>query len=150
MDIYKYLKNDHKKVSQLMEDLLNSNKEEERMILFDKIKYELLLHAKTEQDSFYKELEHKKTAEEKVEDAEEEHKEIEKYLNKLSKLDFNSEKWIEQFGEFKHNVSHHVKEEESKLFEKAKEVLSNEKAKELAELMDELKKMPEYQKKANL
>lgn len=149
MNIYNYLKKDHKKVAGLMEDLLKTDSENERLSLFEEIKHELLLHAKTEQDSFYKELEHKKPVEERIEEAEEEHKEIEKYLKKLSGLEFNSEEWIEQFGEFRHSVTHHVKEEEEGIFEKAKKILSDKRAVELAVEMEELKQMPKYQKKAD-
>lgn len=150
MNIYDYLKKDHKKVSGLMEQLLLTKNKNERLSLFEEIKHELLLHAKTEQDTFYKELENKKPAKERIEEAEDEHKEIEKYLKKLSGLEFNSEEWIEQFGEFKHNVTHHVKEEEEGIFEKAKKVLSDKRAEELADEMKELKELPKYQKKAEI
>jgi hemerythrin superfamily protein len=131
-----------------MEDLLQADDIGEREKLFTEIKHELLLHAKTEQDSFYKVLEDKKPTEERVEEAEEEHKEIEKYIKKLAKLEFNSEEWIEQFGEFKHSVTHHVKEEEGALFEKAHKVLSDKEAVEIMETMQEMKLMPKYQAKA--
>lgn len=90
MNIYNYLKKDHKKVKQLMEDLLASKSEKERAALFEEIKYELLLHAKTEEDTFYKALEDKEPTQERIEEGEEEHKEIEDYLKKLSKIKFNS------------------------------------------------------------
>lgn len=150
MDIYSYLKKDHKKVKNLMEELLLSHNLDERMALFENIKHELLLHAKTEQDTFYKALEGKKTAEENLEEAEDEHKEIEKYLKKLSALEFNSEEWIEQFGEFKHSVTHHVKEEEEMIFDKAKKILSDSKAENLAVEMEKLKHQEKYQKKAEI
>ncbi len=150
MDIYSYLKKDHKKVAKLMDDLLATDSQKERMVIFDQIKHELLLHAKTEQDTFYKALEDKKPTKERIEEGEEEHQEIEKYLKKLSNLKFNSEEWIEQFGEFKHSVTHHVHEEEDLIFKKAKKVLSDKKAEELAVEMDELKSQPKYQKKAEI
>jgi hemerythrin superfamily protein len=148
MDIYNYLKRDHKIVATLMDELLETKKVDERHKLFEQIKHELLLHAKTEQDTFYKALEDRKPIGENIDEAEEEHKEIEKYLKKLSKLEFNSPEWIEQFGEFKHSVTHHVHEEEDIIFEKAKKILSNKKAEELAVEMDKLKDSAKYQKKA--
>lgn len=148
MDIYTYLKKDHRKVSKLMEDLLATKDQKVREGLFEEIKHELLLHAKTEQDTFYKALENRKATEERIEAAEDEHKEIEKYLKKLANLEFGSEEWIEQFGEFKHSVSHHVEEEEDLIFPKAKKVLSEKQAKELAVEMDELKNTKKYQNKA--
>lgn len=46
---------------------------------------------------------------------------------------------MEQLGEFRYAVLHHVKEEEGEIFDKAKKILSEEKAEELAEEMEELK-----------
>ncbi len=148
MNIYSYLKKDHKKVAGLKEALIATKDNNERMKLFEEIKHELLLHAKTEQDTFYKALEDRKATGEWIEEAEDEHKEIEKYLKKLAAIEFGSEEWIEQFGEFKHSVSHHVEEEEKIIFEKAKKILSDKKAEELATEMDDLKHTPKYQKKA--
>ena len=148
MNIYMYLKKDHKKVNQLMEELLQAESVEEKKGLFEEIKYELLLHAKTEQDSFYKELEDRKPTAERIEEAKEEHKEIEKYLKKLSSLEIDTPEWIEQFGEFKHSVTHHVHEEEDLIFQKAKKILSDKRAEELAEEMEALKQLPKYQTKA--
>ena len=67
MDIYNYLKKDHKEVNKLMEDVLDAPDNKKRLELFDKLKHDLLLHAKTEQDTFYKELEDKKPAKERIE-----------------------------------------------------------------------------------
>ena len=139
MNIYNYLKKDHRKVSKMMEDLLDTQDGAKRMEIFEEIKTELLLHAKTEQATFYKALENRKPTEEWIEEAQGEHKEVEAYLKKLSSLPFNSEKWIEQFGEFKHAVSHHVEEEEDVIFPKAKKILSDKRANEIAEEMEELK-----------
>ncbi len=148
MNIYNYLKKDHKKVKELMEELLSSHDIEKRQQLFEEIKHELLLHAKTEQDTFYKALEDKKPAKENIEEAEDEHKEIEKYIKELSKLEFNSEEWIEKFGEFKHSVTHHVHEEEDMIFAKAKKILSDKKAEDLAVEMENLKHTAKYEQKA--
>ncbi len=139
MDIYNYLKKDHRKVSDLMEQLLAARSADRREKIFEDIKYELTLHAETEQATFYAALENEKETSEKIEHAEEEHGEIKQYLAKLSKMSPESEKWIEVFGEFKHAVEHHVQEEEGDIFEKAKQVLSDSQAEKLAVKMDELK-----------
>lgn len=148
MDIYTYLKKDHKKVAKLMDELLETKSTAERKKLFEEIKHELVLHAKTEEATFYKAIKNHKLAEEWVDEAEDEHEDIEKYMKKLSSLKFGSEEWIEQFGEFKHCVSHHVEEEEGHIFEKAKKILSKQRATGLAVEMDELKQSAKYQKQA--
>lgn len=143
MDIYTYLKTDHQKVADMMEKLIAVKDSSKREQLFEMIKQELTLHADTEEITFYKAIEEatrSKHVHEKMEHADEEHDEIRKYLKKLSSLPLSSEKWMEQFGEFKHAVTHHVEEEEGEIFEKAKKYLSPQQAKELAVEMDNLKK----------
>ncbi len=143
MDIYNYLKKDHRLVADLMEQLLADKNPANRQKLFAQIKQELALHADTEEATFYKAVENatrSKQVEEKMEHADEEHDEIREYLAKLESLDIASEEWMEQFGEFKHAVEHHVEEEEGEIFEKAKKYLSDKQAKDLAAEMDALKK----------
>jgi hemerythrin-like domain-containing protein len=143
MDIYKYLKKDHDKVADLMEQVIATKDLGERQALFETIKLELSLHADTEEKTFYKAIDdatRSKAVEEKVEHANEEHDEIREYLGKLTEAPLTEELWIETFGEFKHSVAHHVEEEEGDIFEKAKKYLSHEEAVQLAKDMDALKK----------
>ena len=143
MDIYNYLKKDHQLVADLMEKLLAAKDTAQRETLFAQIKQELTLHADTEEVTFYKAIQEatrSQNVQEKIEHADEEHKEIREYLEKLSSTHVDSEEWMEQFGEFKHSVSHHVEEEEGDIFEKAQKYLSKEQAVQLAKDMDALKK----------
>lgn len=142
MDIYTYLKKDHKLVADLMEKVIASKDASKREALFAQIKEELTLHADTEEATFYTAVDkatRSQNVHEKMEHADEEHDEIRDYIEKLSTLSAEDEKWIEQFGEFKHAVTHHVEEEEGDIFEKAKKYLSKEEATRLAKEMDELK-----------
>ena len=142
MDIYNYLKKDHRLVADLMESVVATPDAKKRSSLFAQIKQELTLHADTEEATFYKAIEdatRSQNVQEKMEHADKEHKEIREYLKKLSATPVASEKWIEQFGEFKHSVTHHVEEEEDDIFEKAKKYLSKEEAVQLAKDMEALK-----------
>lgn len=142
MDIYNYLKKDHQKVADLMEQVIESKDPAERQSLFETIKMELTLHADSEEQTFYKAIEdatRSKAVEEKVEHANEEHDEIREYLEKLSTTPIADELWLETFGEFKHSVTHHVEEEEGEIFEKAKKYITSQEAKDLAKEMDALK-----------
>lgn len=138
-DIYSYLKKDHRQVSDLMDKLLAARSVSRRKTLFNQICTELSLHAETEEATFYRALERKSTVKEKMKHAHEEHDEIREYIDKLSVITMESEKWIETFGEFKHAVEHHVKEEEEDIFKKARAVLSHPEAVQLAKDMDTLK-----------
>ncbi|MBN8530631.1 MAG: hemerythrin domain-containing protein [Alphaproteobacteria bacterium] len=148
MDIYAYLKRDHRKVSELMEKLVSSRSVRVREELFEEIRRELLLHAETEQKTFYAALKKNPEAGERIKHAKEEHEEIKDYLSRLARIDIQSEKWMEQFGEFKHSVTHHVEEEEGEIFAKAKKFLSPEDAVQLAADMDSLKQAMEAKQAA--
>ncbi|WP_140985348.1 hemerythrin domain-containing protein [Asticcacaulis tiandongensis] len=143
MDIYSYLKKDHKKVADLMDQVIATSDSGQRQKLFEQIKLELTLHAETEEQTFYKTIlkeTRSKAVEEKMDHADHEHDEIDQYLQTLSTLPVDTDKWHFTFGEFKQAVTHHVHEEENEIFEKAKQYLSPEQAKSLAKEMDSLKK----------
>jgi len=143
MDIYAYLKKDHRKVADLMEQVVASENPSERQQLFQQIKMELTLHADTEEKTFYAAIEKATKAQlpqHEMEHAHGEHDEIREYLEKLSSTPAEDESWIELFGEFKHCVTHHVEEEEQDVFEQAKKYLKADQAKQLAKDMDALKK----------
>lgn len=151
MDIYNYLHKDHEAVAALIEKVIATENTSKREALFKEIKQELTLHADSEEKTFYKAIEdatRSENVEEKMEHAHHEHDEIRELLKTLSKMPVTEEGWMEQFGEFKHAVTHHVEEEEEDLFKKARKYLSKEQAQELAKEMDTLKKHLKFQPKA--
>lgn len=140
MNIYNCLKKDHRVVADLFEEILSTKSTKKREALFQEVTNELLIHAESENATFYEALKEHEETSEIIEHAEKEHEEVKEYIEKLSGISLESEKWLEQFGEFKHSVTHHVDEEEGDIFEKAKKVLSPEQANQLAIDMEELKK----------
>lgn len=138
MNIYNILKKDHQKVSNIFDQILSTKSMSKREVLFKEVKIELLLHSKTEEATFDSALKGHEETKEIFHHAKNEHKEIEEYLEKLSKASLDREEWIELFGEFKHSILHHVKEED--IFKKAKKILTAEQEKHLAIEMDEMKK----------
>lgn len=141
MDIYGYLKRDHRRVGDLMGQMLVLRSPENRHDLFREIKHELLLHAETEDATFYAALANRKATQERIEEARSEHDEIKEYLARLSTVPIESRQWLELFGEFRHAVMHHVREEEEIIFEKAEKILSHAQAVQLARDMVALKQL---------
>lgn len=127
-------------MSDLFDKIISTKSMSKRKELFEEVKKELFVHSETENATFYDALKEFEETKEIIEHAEEEHQEVEEYLKRLSRLSIESEKWMEQFGELKHSVTHHIKEEEEDIFEKAKKVLNKEQEKQLALDMDEMKK----------
>lgn len=141
MDIYNYLKKDHRLVADLMEQVCETMDQKKREQLYMQIREELTIHADTEEKTFYAAIEEKggKQLQEKEEHAEEEHDEIRKFISQIDAAKSKDE-WLIAFGELKHAVEHHVEEEEGEIFEKARKVISDAQAVKLAEEMDALKK----------
>jgi hemerythrin superfamily protein len=140
MDIYKYLKKDHQKVSQLFKQIIQEEDANKREVLFLEVKKELELHADPEDKTFYKALKKNSKGKKDAEHGEKEHTEIKDALKKLSKISpTETVKWLVQFGELKQIVEHHVEDEEGKMFKDGKKIISAKRAKELAEEMEALK-----------
>lgn len=139
MDIYKYLKLDHAHVAHLFKQLKHADCNTRKRQIVSFIAQELIAHAESEQETFYKTLEaHLKNSEE-VKHGEKEHKEIEKQIHKIFHEKSPSETWNNDVKRLQEIVDHHVKEEESKIFKVARQVLSKEDAYYIKEKMHYLK-----------
>ena len=143
MDIYSYIQRDHRKVAELMDDLLAINLSAVQLNIFDRINTELTLHAIAEEKTFYAALEEasqKANVEDRVVHAKADHDEIRGLLMFLTEEAIAGPMWMEKFGELKHAVEHHVKEEEGEIFGKARKLLTQAQADQLARDMDRVKR----------
>jgi len=131
VDAIKLLKEDHKKVKALFEEVegLGDRASTQRKNLFQKIDEELTLHSKIEETLFYPEF--KKRAEnsderEEVLEAYEEHGVVKVMIGELEDLDPKDETYKPKLNVLKELVMHHVKEEEGELFKMARELFEPE------------------------
>ncbi len=139
MDIYAYIKRDHLKVADLMQQLLDIRLAAFHRRLFDQIKSELTLHTEAEEKTFYRAIAaatHEQATEEEMSHAFHDHAEIRDLLQELTDLSENDEMWMVKFGELKHAVEHHVQDEEVNVWKKARMVLSADQERTLARDMD--------------
>lgn len=125
MDAFDLLKNDHKKVSQLFEQIESASGQAKKK-LFSQVKSELDLHAHIEESFLYPALENTKEAREITLEAYEEHKVVKDLLAELASGGTPDDEWDAKFKVLKENVEHHVEEEEGELFDKAEDALSDE------------------------
>jgi hypothetical protein len=139
MDIYEYLKADHAKVSDLFKLFDKTKVPEVKIEIVDMIIQELSLHAHTEQDTFYKALEQYPESKDAALHGVKEHAEIDAMIDKILPIDEPTKEWENDVLELKKLVEHHVKEEEGKIFDKAKKVLSKEQTYIIKEQMHYLK-----------
>src|SRR5918995_1682522 len=125
MNAFQLLKNDHKIVSGLF-DQIESSSGQAKAQLFTRLKSELDVHALVEEKIFYPALENKKESREITLEAYEEHKVVKDLLAELANGSSADEEWDAKLKVLRENVDHHVEEEEGELFEKANDVLSDE------------------------
>lgn len=133
-DIYTKLSSDHREVENMMNRLADTGAADPslRVQLFPTLMKELLLHSKAEEATFYQALRQNDKARDKVQHAKKEHDEVEALLKELDRMDKATADWGHKFLKLQSSVAHHVREEEGEIYRKAREVLSEPQARELA------------------
>jgi hemerythrin superfamily protein len=133
MDAFELLKNDHKKVSTLFQEI-EAASDQAKKGFFNQLKSELDLHAHVEETIFYPVLEQAPESRDITLEAYEEHKVVKELLAELAAGEPNDE-WNAKLTVLRENVEHHVEEEEGELFDKAEDVLTQDQIEELGDRM---------------
>lgn len=133
MNPYELLKTDHEKTADLFERI-EAASGKEKLAAFKKLKAELDVHTMVEETIFYPALKNAAETRDITLEAYEEHRVVKDLLAELAAAK-PSDKWDAKFMVLKENVEHHIDEEESDLFKKAKDVLSTEQAEALGDQM---------------
>lgn len=142
--IYEMLRKDHETVKQAIAKILDTTDgaKKTREDLFQKIKHELEVHTRFEEEVFYptfREDKPDKEAKEEVKDALNEHDEAKKMLAKLEKMDKTSDEFIETLKELQKALEHHISDEEDEMFPQARKAVDDDAAVEMAERYREMK-----------
>jgi hypothetical protein len=143
-DAIALLKEDHKKVKALLEELEGSTERavKKRTKLLTQIETELKVHTQIEETIFYPAF---RDAVETKEDrkmyyeAIEEHHVVKLVLPDIRATDPSSEPFGAKAKVLKELVEHHAEEEEKEMFVEAKKVLSKDELRELGARMEEAK-----------
>jgi len=142
MNAFELLKQDHKKVSGIFENLEPTTERgvKTREELFAQLKLELDIHARIEEEIFYPAIKEAKETRDITLEAYEEHNVVKQLLAELDELPKSDETWGAKLKVLKENVEHHVEEEEGEMFTSVREVLSREQIEELGARMEAAKK----------
>lgn len=133
MDIYSLLKQDHQRVRMLFDRIETEEPGDGTSLhLFDALKRELTIHKEAEEHSLYAALGTLPGIGDRIEEALEEHADIEELLQELEQLDRTSDAFATQLGELREEVEHHFGVEESEIFAQAQDLLTDEEADRLA------------------
>ena len=135
MNALTLLKADHDKMKKLLTEGESTTErgEKTRKELFEKIKSELMIHERIEEEIFYPALKSHPKAKDIVLESYEEHHVVDEIMGELEATDVTDETWGAKFKVMKENVEHHMQEEEGELFPLARQIISEEEAIELGQ-----------------
>jgi hemerythrin-like domain-containing protein len=142
MNAFQLLKEDHKKVDGIFKQLepTTERAEKTRTELFARLQQELDIHTRVEESVFYPAIKQAAETREIVLEGFEEHHVVKLLLKELEAVPVDTEQWAAKLKVLQENVEHHVEEEEEEMFQKARQVLSEEDIDRLGAEMEEEKK----------
>ena len=125
MNTFQILKQDHKKLSQLFNEVLHTSSRsiKTRENLFEEIKSLLDHHALMEEDILYPVLKDISTSHLQTAESYEEHHLMKIVLKELNTWQKNNDDWLGKMKTLKDLVEHHAQEEEKTLFPMAEKLL---------------------------
>jgi Hemerythrin HHE cation binding domain. len=124
MNAITLLERDHVKVKGLIArlDTTTARAKVTRRDLLDRIKAELTVHETIEEEIFYPALKAHPRAKDVVLEGIEEHNVVDNLLGELTDLPPNHESWGAKATVMRENVEHHIEEEETDMFVKARSI----------------------------
>ena len=124
MNAITMLERDHVKVKALLArlDATSARAMVTRRDLFNRIKAELTVHETIEEEIFYPALKSHPRAKDIVLEGIEEHNVVDSLLGELTELSPAAESWGAKATVMRENVEHHIKEEETSMFVKARRI----------------------------
>lgn len=136
-DIFDQLKKEHEEVKALIkkaEDAEVSDRES-RLRAIEK---ELVPHARAEERVLYNVLNERADESEEetidlINEAFDEHAKVDEIMGELKNMEVDDEAWLAKLDELKEHLEHHIEEEESEVFSKAKNLLSSDEVEGLLE-----------------
>jgi hemerythrin superfamily protein len=127
-DIFDLLARDHRNVRALLDEIEGAEDDRQRQALFSRLVDEVEAHSQAEDDVFYTTIEATGDLADKIDEARQEHDQVEAALEELDGLPVTGDDWLEKVREIRHLIEHHVAEEEEQIFPLARPVLGDPEA----------------------
>ena len=142
MNALTLLEDDHRKIERLLDELepTTERAEKTRHELFGRIHDELRVHEIIEEEIFYPTLKQHPKAKDIVLEGYEEHDVVNILLGELASLPVDDETWGPKAKVMIENVRHHIREEESEMWQKARQVFDRAELEQLGEAMADRKR----------
>ena len=141
MDAIALLKDDHDRMKKLLDDGEKTTERgvKTRQELLGRIKRDLTAHEVIEEEIFYPTLKEHPKARDIVLEGYEEHHVVDEIMADIEQTPFEDETWGAKFKVMKENIEHHIEEEETDMFVKARSVLDARELRDLGEQMAQRK-----------
>ncbi len=143
-NILELLKKDHRefeKIISRLEQMSDEEETDEREELFSDLKQKIVAHSKAEEQAFYDRLEREEEAEDLIQEAHSEHEEVEECLEEMESMSPGERGWEIKLSDLKQDLKHHIREEESEVFAKAREFLDQDEFRTIGQEFLEIKAM---------
>jgi len=141
MDAIQLLMDDHQKVSSLFQQAQGGGNMQQ---LFPQIQQELQIHTSIEEEIFYPACQQQMG--DLIREAKQEHDKVDQILQRMSSAEGGQ--MVSMLQQLKQNVEHHVQEEESELFPKARQTLGQDRIRQLGDQMMERKQQLMQERRA--
>lgn len=141
MDIFDRIEKDHNTIRTLLDQIKDAPEgdRDARKSLYQNLQRELWAHGKVEETVFYAALSGHRSAKSETVEGLNEHQLINSLLDQLNAMPVDGIAWTAKVQVLGEMVKHHLDEEEEELFEEARDVLSDDRARELASIYDDRK-----------
>lgn len=142
MSIFDILKTDHDTVKRIVQRLVDSTKRarKSREVQVEQLKEALLPHMDAEESIFYPFIEEESDEPELALKAVEEHQVARNMLSDIEATAVDDDRWHAKVLVMQEIVRHHIEEEESVVFDKAMELMDEEKAEQMGGQFESAKK----------
>lgn len=139
MDFFELIESQHEEVENIIDDLEGTTEDEiqQREQLYMTLKKTLIPHMEAEEAVFYPELTKESTSRQDALEAIEEHHAAKLIMGEMDSMPKQDERWSAKLVVLRELVQNHIEEEESTIFDDARETLSES---QLDKIMQEFQK----------
>jgi len=141
MDALSLLKEDHDRFKKMLTEGEETTERatKTRTELFAKLKSELLVHERIEEEVLYPALKKHPKARELALEGYEEHHVVDEIFAELEQTPVTDETWGAKFKVAKENIEHHIEEEEGQMFKDARRAFSADELERMGARMTEIR-----------
>jgi hemerythrin superfamily protein len=141
MNALTLLKEDHDRVKKMLAEgeQTTERAEKTRAELFLRLKSDLTIHERMEEEILYPALKEKPKTEDIAYEGYEEHHVVDEILAELEATPVDSPEWTAKFKVAKENLEHHIEEEEGEMFPMTRKLFSDDELEDMGRRMQEIK-----------